>query len=137
MKRLASLAIPAILLVAGCATQSPVIENGVNYPIVSFGTVEVESKEGELVKCYLVTFTYPVAVGEDVDGDPGKKTRGTINVPKDCLLIDRTLPVNALVFDTPRTIEGQTYVTARWNPREIKPSVTEEKVIEEDPPMKK
>lgn len=131
LKRM-SIVLALVLLssLTGCG-QKMAIEDGVQYSIVSFGSTDVDTKEGTTASCYLVTFTLPVA--ESDEAGTGTKTRGTITVPKGVLNFDSTLPVNAIVWDPPQTLEGKTYVSVRWHPARLDRAVTREKIREESP----
>lgn len=139
---IALLLIVAIVLV-GRGKKELIIEDGTEYSIVSFGSTDVETKEGNSISAYLITFTYPSETpsNEDTknteDQPQTTLTRGTVAVPKRVLRRDSSLAPNAIIWDTPETIEGKTYRTVRWNPKHVEESVTNEKIKEEEPLTRK
>lgn len=143
MKSLAIIAVFVVLVlvvfVPGCGHKEMVVQDDQEYSIVSFGSADVETKEGETVSCYVVTFTYPVEDASNAPADDTApatvetKTCGVIKVPVDGLTIDRSLPVNSIIWDKPMTIEGKTYLRVRWNPHSVDKAITRERVREEEP----
>jgi len=116
-------------LVHGYGKRASVIEDGVEYQILSFAKVDtVKNADGAIVPAYLVTFTY-------AEGD--QNTRGTIAVPRYALLEDESLPANRIIWDYPVILEGRTYRQVRWHPnykvpaREV-PELKEEKPLVRD-----
>jgi len=126
------LAILCCLLLVGCGQKALVVEDGVEYRIVSFGSTTTETTSGEMVPTYLITFTFV-----NSDGDSESPTRGTVAVPRAVLEKDESLSPNGIVWNAPQTIEGLTYRSVRWNPAKIEPAQTEELIIEEEPLRKK
>lgn len=106
------------------------IQDGVQYPIISLGSSFVRlnhSEKSELVRAYVITFAY---------NQDGKQFRGTIQVPKYLLPeVDKSLPMNTVVWDKTIDVEGKEYRTVRWNhpPLEravVKPVLEQEKTLE-------
>lgn len=118
----------ACLGLSGCGQKPLVVEDGVEYRMVSFGSTTTETTSGEMVQTYLITFTFV-----NSDGESESTTRGTVAVPRNVLEKDENLSPNGIVWNAPQTIEGLTYRSVRWNPARIEPATTEETIKEETP----
>lgn len=105
-----------------------VIVDGQEYQLASFAATMAQLDDQNQVDSYLLTITYE-------DPDRGT-TRTTINVPRYGLRIDTRLTPNTVVWDSPVTLEGETYRIARWNPRYLLPEHEKPALIPEQPPTR-
>ena len=124
-------AVLAIVVVALLATRGDrplVVQDGVVYRMISFGSVDIQTKEKATIPCYMVTFTYRRNDGKVIANDVG-----TISIPRNAPpRIDRSLSLGCVVWDPVRYIEGKPYRTVRWNPRRID-STTSVPINEREP----
>ncbi len=104
--------------------ESLVIVDGAQYQLASYAATKAQLGDQE-IDGYLLTITYE---------DPSRgTTRATINVPKSGLVVDRTLPVRTVIWDSPTTLEGKTYSGARWNPGYKVPARDRPSLVPEKP----
>lgn len=105
--------------------QELVIVNGIEYRLLSYGSVQPQLDQDQVLEAYVITVAY-----EDPLRGP---TRGTILVPKSGIRRDRNLPTNTVVWDEPIALEGKVYAAARWNPGYSVPANDSPAVIPEPP----
>ena len=109
---------------------SLVIVDGVQYQLLSYGTVEskLSSKHSaKTFEAYVLTIAYPKE-----DQKLKGTTRGTVMVPKFAVKRDFSLPPNTVIWETV-DLEGKTYGVARWNPAHDVPAVDSPTLVPEPP----
>lgn len=98
------------------------IRNDQAYFMFGFWACKTVDAKGKQLDAYLFTLVLPDEYKKNMSGKAlAELRRCTIIVPKDGLVIDRSLPKRTIRWIGLKTVEGKQYAVAHWNPTVIRP----------------